>query len=214
MLKASLAAVIAVLASHHAYGSTIDTFAFTEMTFNAYSIGTGVGEPAPNGILTGSFTGAVEPDGFIEQGDLSAFNARFYFPGSGGSAPINLAQLTLFSYDAGGGAQTLDFAGSPSQVSNICVGAAAALDGNCNADFLAVYPPGTTGVVEEFGQLDYVASDTPVITLVSSVTPAAVPEPGTLAMIGLALVALSVARGSGKRRCRRFPGERSESLSR
>jgi hypothetical protein len=214
MFKASLAAVITVLAWHPAYGSTIDTFAFTEMTFNTYSTSTGVGEPAPNGLLMGSFTGVVAPDGFIEQSDLSAFNARFYFPGSSGAAPINLAQLTLFSYDVGGGAQTLDFAGSPSQAGNICVGAAVALDGNCNADFLAAYPPETTGVVEEFGQLDYIASDTPAITLVSSVTPpSSVPEPGTLALIGVALVALSAARGSGKRRCRRLLGERSENLS-
>ena len=75
MLKTSfaLAAAVlgtAILGSQTAQGSTIDTFNLVETGWDAYSIITGVGPANPNGLLTASFSGSVEADGFIALADL------------------------------------------------------------------------------------------------------------------------------------------------
>lgn len=197
MFKHSLAVgliAVAALAMPSAYGSTIDTFSFTESNWDYYSFPTGVGGPTPGGTLIGSFTGVVEADGFIEQGDLSAFSAHL-FP----FAPtIGRGSLTLFSYDTNGGASTLDFAGELSQFTNICVGAATALDANCTDNFNVAYPAGTVGVASVGGLANFVSSSFPVIMLVSSVTtnppPATVPEPWFTPLIGAALAGMGLVR--------------------
>ena len=62
-----------------AHAATIETFTFTQggwavATLNqVYSIGAA----DPGAVLTGSFTGTVEPSGLIELSDLTAFSDVF-----------------------------------------------------------------------------------------------------------------------------------------
>ncbi len=62
---------VAASLSMPAHGETIDTFSFTETGWGEYAPGAGISAAAPNTVLTGTFTGIVEPNGFIEQGDLT-----------------------------------------------------------------------------------------------------------------------------------------------
>ena len=191
----------AVLMAWPARGDTIDMFTFTESNWSAYTVGAGVQSPVPNALLTGSFTGAVEPGGFIERGDLSAFSAAFTVDGTL-VASINQFQLTLFEYDTAGGASSLDFAGIFGAPNNICVGAATALDPNCTVDFTVAYPAGTVGTVELAALPVYVSPDFATITLESSFTPwmpdpaqapspGAVPEPSSIFLTGSVLLVVS-----------------------
>lgn len=205
-----VAALIAVI-SAAARADTIDTFTFTEGNWSGYRLVAGVDSPQLGDTLTGSFTGVVEPSGFIEQKDLTAFNVDF----SDGSlfANLGLGDLTLFEYDINGGVSSLDFAGSLGAIQNICVGAATSLDANCTLDFEVAYPAGTVGVVEVASLPDFVSPAFPVITLQSSFTPlmpipapapvATAPEPASafLLLTGAALVFIGrFRRGQTPRR--------------
>ena len=106
-----------------AYASTLETFAFTQTGY------------AGNDQLTGTFTGAVEADGSIQQADLTAFTASFTADfGALGlhTDTYTLANLQLFSFlpSLDGPNSSLDiFANVPSgPPGSICVGAAAAFD--------------------------------------------------------------------------------------
>lgn len=58
--------------------ATIDTFDFSEgnLNFALFDAGGQVVSmsPLPGATISGSFTGTVEPDGLIEQADLTAFS--------------------------------------------------------------------------------------------------------------------------------------------
>ena len=200
-----------LVVSSGAYGATIDTFNFIEP--NVYENG------APAGGQTfefaGSFTGAVEASGFIEQADLSAFTVQLA-DSNGNPIPqysMGLSSLTLFSFDANGGASSLDFAGTPEiALSNFCVGAATALDAACTFNFGYTYPVGTVGVLLLQGPAD-LSSSFPQITLVSSVTTppsSAAPEPPFTLALGILLLAGGAGisrflRGCGVQHALRLP---------
>ena len=118
--------------------TTIDTYDFTQGGY--------VGLPG-TGDLTGSFTGAVESDGFVELADLSSMSVTFTV--TGGGALSSDALPLFFSFDTAGGSSSLDLITNlfttPVQVS-VCVGAAAVLGASgCGAGgFDGVFFPFTT----------------------------------------------------------------------
>jgi hypothetical protein len=181
-----LALAAGILTSPEARGATIDTLDFSESNWSFYPTLSPV-----SGTLTGSFTGTVEADDLIEQGDLTSFSVSFTV----GSLfeIIPLAELTLFSYNLNGGPSSLDIAGMPQPV-NICVGAATALDPNCTVDFEVAYPAGTVGVVELGDVPDFVSSSFPTITLVSSVTTLTTPEPPYALLMAIVLIVIGLLR--------------------
>jgi len=185
---------MAFILSIPAHGATVDTFSFTENGWSEYSLLSGAAAPLSDTIVTGTFSGVLEPDGFIELGDLTQFSVQFYFPGSSVYS-FSQPALTLFSYDTapGGGPSSLDFAGTLDDPANICIGAATSLDPNC-AYLGRAYPPGTLGTVQlNTGVVDYVSSTAPQITLVSSVgSSATAPEPASIFLecIGLAVIGI------------------------
>jgi hypothetical protein len=189
-----------------ARAATVDTFNFSQAGW-AYPVlvdGTEtLGTPRPSALLTGAFTGTVEPSGLIELGDLTAFSDLFTGGGGDIEAAQDLATTTLFSYNTQGGASSLDIAGppAPEAASATCVGAAVPFDGNCNYSFGISFAPGIDGAVFiGGGTLIAVTMDQPIITLVSSVTTPPtepVPEPpsSVLFLTGL-VVMLGVTRGT------------------
>jgi hypothetical protein len=166
-----------------AKGSAIDTFSFTESGYTG------------GGTLTGSFTGTVEANGYIELGDLSAFNATFTVPTSVGEATglFYLTDLQLFSVlpASDGPNSSLDFyAQTPGLAQNVCVGAAAAF-GLCGAG------GNFAGIGNTIGVGDASTPNFPILQLVSSVPsnpPAIAPEPVTYSFCGLTLIAAGLWR--------------------
>ena len=151
---------LAAALSMPAHGGTIDTFSFTETGWSENTPGMGITPPFAATVLTGTFTGSVEPNGFIEQSDLTQFSVQFE---SLGILNYDLTQqnLTLFSYDTapGGGASSLDFAATQGGLSNMCIGAATSLDSNC-AYLNQPYLPGTVGtVLLNLNERDFVSSE-------------------------------------------------------
>lgn len=167
--------------------ATIDTFDFTEGNLTgAHENGSGqfvADAPFPGATISGSFTGTVEPDGLIEQGDLTAFSAEVTNTPFG--ANLSLSGLALFSYNTTGGASSLDFAGAEAPVAIMCLGAATNLSATCTGNFSFVYPIGTNAAVL-VGVPGAISANQPTITLVSSVT-TSVPEPASLASFATAL---------------------------
>ena len=188
--------------------ATIDTFDFTQVGWievASFLGGTVSGSvPDPGGILSGSFTGTVEPSGLIELGDLTSFSDTYFDLANPGGIGLNsLFNLSLFSYNTTGGASSLDIAGSFGQLFAACVGAAVPLDGFCTSNFQLFYPPGTNGAIVVLARSPVeFTSNRPVITLVSSVTtPPAVPEPSTVSMLMTFLAGwLGVAGWTARRR--------------
>ncbi len=146
------------------HAATIDTYDFTQGGYTSV-LGTGV--------LTGSFTGTVEADGFIERADVSSMSLTFV---SGQPPPFSVNLLpTFFSFDTAGGSSSLDFV-----TIYACVGAAAAFGApGCGVG-------GYNGIIGLF-----TTQDLPEVTLVSSLT--TVPEPSTWAMLLLGFAGLGFA---------------------
>jgi hypothetical protein len=188
ILSAALMALLAMSARDSATAKTIDTFDFSFL--NGWVTGS---DP------TGTFTGTVEPDGLIEQTDLTSFSVTFFDVVTATTLTINLAGLKLFSFDPTGGASSLDFIASPPPISpiNLCIGASASFDPTCGQG-----PPGVRGVLVNGSFLDDFTLDAGEVTLVSSVT--VVPEASTWVMTltgfaGLSLIRAVVARNIARR---------------
>jgi hypothetical protein len=154
-----------------ASAAVIDTFDFTQVGWTLASIFDATvstsGSPDPGGVLTGSFTGTVEPSGLIELSDLTAFTETYTDTADpGGVVSQNLTDTTLFSYNTAGGASSLDIAGEIAP--GVCVGASVSLDSNCTANFVISYTPGIDGAayLGNGGLPKFVTSDQPTLTLV------------------------------------------------
>jgi hypothetical protein len=160
-LIAALVASAPVLFCGQSIASTVDTYSFTQ---SGYQDG---------GVLSGTFTGTVEADGYIRLTDLSniSYSLSFGILTLVGNSPTFFSFYTHQPIDSG----SLDFVGK--LVNDVlCVGAAAAF-GVCGGS-------GSFGVVEyngEFAGPIAWTDQAPIVTLVSSV--AAVPEPSTWAMM-------------------------------
>lgn len=179
--------VAAILAPPIAKASTIDTFSFTQSGYTG------------GGTLTGSFTGTVETNGYIELSDLSAFNATLTVPTIAGTSIgyFYLTNLKLFSILPGpnGPNSSLDFYAQTSGIAqNVCVGAAAAFD-LCGAG------GNVAGIGNTIGVGDASTPNFSILQLVSSVPtspPATAPEPASCSFCGLALIAAGLWRRSAK----------------
>ncbi|MGH9445224.1 MAG: PEP-CTERM sorting domain-containing protein [Terriglobia bacterium] len=194
-----------------AQAATIDTFDFTQTGWanvgGIVSVNGSdtyvVGSPDPGGMLTGSFTGTAEPDGYIELNDLTAFSATYTDDAdpTGMAVPsLNSNDLTLFSFNTAGGNSSLDFAdnGGVTIRPAACTGAAASLDVDCT-DLVALNPAGTNGVFFLRPQGLRVAflftASLPSVSLAGSVTtppPTAAPEPSSFLLTGISLLGLAL----------------------
>ncbi len=177
-----------------AQAGTIDTFDFTQSGWTAAVLNGSVitaGSTDTGGILSGSFSGNVEPSGLIELSDLTSLAATYSDSLSGDIAIQGQNHLSLFSYDTTGGASSLDIAGT-FPFSEICVGAAVPLDAQCTDSSSFTYPAGTDGaVLLQAGVPFSITADQPIVTLVSSVTTSPVPEPASIWLLVTALAGMS-----------------------
>jgi hypothetical protein len=208
MLRTFIAAITAVGCATAASATTIDTFSFTQSNWlGSFSSNGGMVQTdgtVAGGLLSGTFTGVVEPGGLIRLADLSTFSDIFtdsLAPMGVATTGMNLASLTTFSYLTMGGPSTLDVAGAIDAGGN-CMGGAVPFSPNCTFDFHLTYPAGIFGAV--FIVNDpvpiAVALDQPVITLVSSITtPPAVPEPSEPALLAVFLGLCGVAGWAARR---------------
>jgi hypothetical protein len=159
-----------------ASATTIDTYDFSQGGYGSAILGGGTG------VLTGSFTGVVEPDGFIERADVSSMSVTL--------AGVTIDGLPLFfSFDTAGGSSSLDFITKAVDSISACVGAVAEF----GSGFGGCGPGGYNGIVGDlaiFPLEDDVTQDLPVVTLVSSVT---TPEASTWAMMLLGFAGLGFA---------------------
>ena len=150
--------------------TTIDTYDFTQGGYANSQL------QLSHGPFSGSFSGTVEANGLIELSDLISFSLF-----SNSTAP------SFFSFNTSGGASSLDVAVPPGALDEtVCIGATAAFGGtidgtNCGAG-------GSIGYNAVDG-VTFTTNQLPQVTLISSVTtptPAAAPEPGTLTLSALA----------------------------
>jgi hypothetical protein len=185
MLLASLAAP---LVDRPAVASvrTLDTFDFAMLTGwrdrNGQPIDTS---------LTGSFTGYLEPSGFIELGDLTSFTAVF-----NGVDVLPITVLSFFSFDPTGGASSLDFI-DDGETKTACVGAAATFSPICN--------PNGTNPVDSIGVFNFsgvLVADTNSLANIKLVSSIPVPEPSTWSMLVLGLAGLGLARARASKALR------------
>jgi hypothetical protein len=209
MLRTLIAAVAAVGSAavlSPVRAATIDTFSFTQSNWLGSFTAGGMVQlngAVAGGLLSGTFTGIVEPGGLIRLGDLSTFSDIFtdtLAPMGVATTGMNLGSLTAFSHLTTGGPSTLDIAGTADTGGN-CIGGAVPFSPVCTFDFNFTYPPGIFGAVFIVGDPIpiAVALDQPVITLVSSVTTTpAVPEPSELSLLAVFLGIFGVARWTAR----------------
>ena len=173
--------------------AAVETFSFAS---GSYAL-TGTTDPIDAGIA-GTFSGNVEGDGYIRLGDLVSFKAVVYFINVVTlSAPLDLSDLTLFSYNTSGGPASLFVKGSHSSpdVSGIaCMGLPAVADPDCaitSRNPIALFHYSWTHLSGPFSGLDVTAYTTaaPTITLVSTT---AAPEPATWALMALGFAGLGL----------------------
>jgi PEP-CTERM motif len=151
--------------------TTVDTFSFTQGGYVYAGIAA---------TLSGTFTGTVNSNGFIELADLSNFIDTFSVGGQTGYYGYSIGP-SLFSFNAQSpiDSGSLDFENALGGIGGtpVCVGAAAAF-GSCGGT-------GRRGAIDNA----YFTDEAPVITLVSSIT-SGVPEPSTWAMMLLGFAGL------------------------
>lgn len=175
----SFAIALASIAPCGADAATVDTYDFSVGDWSLLLNGS-----PENEVLTGSFTGVVEPSGLIELADLTSFSATY------AASSWGLADLSLFSFDTNEGASSLDVeAGAQPHVFGVCVGAAASLAANCTTNFLNLPPIGTSASYVANEIPVEVSSAQPTITLESSIN---TPIPGTLSLIVPGLLAFAL----------------------
>ncbi len=144
--------------AHDAQASVLRTFDFTQSGWIS------PGDPGGSaGYATGSFSGYVEPSGYLELSDLTSFNLdlrTFSSEVTGG-----LGDLSLFSYKPGGGASTLDIEWSHLGI-QFCMGASVQLAPACDP---SSFPSTALGSSNLIGY-DYTLN-APVITEVGAPAP-------------------------------------------
>lgn len=175
-----------------AHAAVVDTFSFSNV---------GDWSRVDTGFVSGQFTGTVEPNGFIELADLSAFSVEGFLIGRPVLLIDDKAKLQFFSYDTKGGASSFGFIVEDSPVA-ACSGAPSVLDLECNPG--GNNPAQTGAVILVDGFVDATTPDQTSVTLASSVS---APEPSTWAMMltGFAGLGLLGARRARKGRARRSP---------
>lgn len=165
----------------------IDTFSFSN--FGGWSL-------VDSGLLSGQFTGAVEPNGFIELADLSAFSVQGFILGSPILDAVK-ANLEFFSFDTNGGPNgiqsSLGFI-APDGTSTACSGAPAVLDLRCNPG--GANPAATRADILDGGFVIASMPGQTTVTLGSSVT---TPEASPWAMMLTGLAGLGLV-GAGRRK--------------
>jgi hypothetical protein len=166
----TLAILGAITFAHSSWATTIDSFTFTQGDYSEGQI--------ISASLFGTFAGVVEPDGFIERADLTSF-----------SVALDNVTPAFFSYDTNGGASSLNFA-AVVDGADVCVGATAAFGGNINGVNCGT-GGSITGYDSGFG-FTFTTNQFPQITLVSSVTTSAAPEPATWEICVLAALLMLV----------------------
>lgn len=188
-----LAATLIPAAAH---ASALETFTFTQ-----------TGYPG-NDKLTGTFTGAIEADGSIQQADLSAFTASFTVDlGLSGiqTDTYTLANLQLFSFlpSINGPNSSLDIFASVTSgpPGSICVGAAAAfglcgVSGNLAGVDHVIYQPNPF--------LWETTAQTPTVQLLPP-QPTATPEPASAGLCALSLASIIMWRRRKTFRTERKP---------
>jgi hypothetical protein len=173
---------------------TVDQFNFTQTGFSG------------GGVLGGSFTATLEADGTIQQADVSAFNATFTTSNSGVASSFYyyLSTLSFFSLipsSSDGPNSTFDLK-ADNGFASICSGAAAAFDlcGTANGavGFFSFDFSPSSEATTQFASLTLVSqlssnpappgSGTP-----SNAAPSAAPEPASLGLLGVSMVACGVA---------------------
>jgi hypothetical protein len=176
------------LAGVPARSATIDTFAFMQLGWGASdntAEGLTVGAADPGGILQGTFTGTVEPNGLILLADLTAFSDSYSDSAAKGIVGMGLADLTVFAYDATDGSGGLDMAGTYGK-NQTCEGNAVPTTPDCNGSGSVVYTAGIDGAIFRAGLPlpSLLTLDQPAVTLVSSVTTPVpvIPEPSALSL--------------------------------
>ena len=192
-----------------AHGATVDTFTFTQGGWAAATLNQ-VFTPAaadPGAVLTGSFTGTVEPSGLIELSDLTAFSDVFSDTLHPNGVQVqNLEITSLFSFNTAGGNSSLTIAGYYLDTGQSCVGSAVAFDSNCTGYSDFAYAAGINGSLFSgpfFPRL--VTFEQPIVTLVSSVTTSpttvAAPElPSSVLFLSGLVGMLVFVRQAGSRR--------------
>lgn len=180
--------------------AAVETFSFVS---GSYSINGESGPPYIDAGITGTFSGNVESDGYVRLADLISFAATVYFNNVDlVSGPLDLSDLSLFSYNPEGGPATLFVKGSHSSpnISGIaCMGLPAVADPDCaitSPNPIAIFHYSWTNVSQSLSGLDVTAYTTvaPTITLIPST---AAPEPSTWALMALGFAGLGLV---GRRR--------------
>jgi len=185
----------------HAGATTIETFEFGQGGWVRADTNT----PDPQGLLQGTFTGVVDPvTGLIPLANLTSFTIN-YAGANTADGHQQLAHLQFFSFDArlfdanpvSAGAQMAiitqrndRFDGNVTE----CVGAPAALSTPCNGNF----PFGVRGVftsdVDSLFTMQNAAVRLLSRTVIPDPDPSAVPEPGTLLLLGTGVMSLIARR--------------------